>query len=53
MFITLSIQTVALYWEIGKVVSQKVQPEKWGKSEVKQLSKGYQKDFPGILGFSA
>lgn len=53
MLKTVSKQTVALYWEIGKAVSQKVSQEKWGKSVVEQLSKDLQTEFPGIRGFSA
>lgn len=53
MLKTVSKQTVELYWEIGKAVSQKVQQEKWGKSIVEQLSKDLQTEFPGIRGFSA
>lgn len=53
MLKTVSKQTVTLYWEIGKAVSQKVQQEKWGKSIVEQLSKDLQTEFPGIRGFSA
>ena len=52
MLKTVSMQTVALYWEIGKSVSQKVNQEKWGKSVVEQLSKDLQTEFPGIRGFS-
>lgn len=44
---------MALYWEIGKAVSQKVNQEKWGKSIVEQLAKDLQTEFPGIRGFSA
>lgn len=53
MLKTVSKQTVELYWEIGKAVSQKVLQEKWGKSIVEQLSKDLQTEFPGIRGFSA
>jgi len=53
MLKTVSKQTVELYWEIGKAVTQKVQQEKWGKSIVEQLSKDLQTEFPGIRGFSA
>jgi predicted nuclease of restriction endonuclease-like (RecB) superfamily len=53
MLKTVSKQTVELYWELGKAVSQKVQQEKWGKSIVEQLSKNLQTEFPGIRGFSA
>jgi len=53
MLKTVSKQTVALYWEIGKAVSQKVLQEEWGKSIVERLSKDLQTEFPGIRGFSA
>lgn len=52
MLKTVSKQTVALYWEIGKSVSEKVQEEKWGKSVVEQLSKDLQTEHPGVRGFS-
>jgi len=42
MLKTVSKQTVLLYFDIGKTVSQKVTAEKWGKSVVKQLSKDLQ-----------
>ena len=53
MLKTVSKQTVALYWEIGKAVSEKVNNEKWGKSVVEQLSVDLQTEHPGIRGFSA
>ena len=42
MLKAVSKQTVTLYWEIGKAVSEKVKKEKWGKSVVEQLSKDLQ-----------
>ena len=53
MLKTVSKQTVLLYWDIGKSVSEKVKTENWGKSVVEQLSKDLQIKFPGIRGFSA
>jgi len=53
MLKAVSKQTVSLYWEIGKSVSEKVKQEKWGKSVVEQLSKDLQTEFPGIRGFSS
>lgn len=53
MLKTVSKQTITLYWEIGKSVSEKVEVEKWGKSIVEQLSKDLQTEHPGIRGFSA
>ncbi len=42
---------IALYWEIGKEISEK-QSESWGKAIVPTLSKELQKEFPGTGGFS-
>lgn len=53
MLKTVSKQTVLLYWEIGKSVSEQMQDQGWGKSIVEQLSKDLQREFPGIKGFSA
>ena len=53
MLKAVSKQTVLLYWEIGKSVSEKVRQERWGKSVVERLSKDLQAEFPGIRGFSA
>ncbi|MBI2436867.1 MAG: DUF1016 domain-containing protein [Candidatus Magasanikbacteria bacterium] len=53
MLKTVSKETVILYWSIGKMVSEKVVQEKWGKSIVEQLSKDLQAEFPGIRGFSS
>ncbi len=53
MLKTVSKETVNLYFYIGKMVSEKTEKAKWGKSVVKQLSKDLQTAFPGIKGFSA
>ncbi len=53
MLKTVSYETVNLYWNIGKDISQKVEQEKWGKSIVEQLAKDLQTEFPGVRGFSA
>lgn len=53
MLKAVSKQTVLLYWEIGKSVSEKVNTEGWGKSVVERLSNDLQTEFPGVRGFSA
>lgn len=53
MLKTVSKETVNLYWNIGKDVSEKVAQEKWGKAIVEELSKDLQVEFPGVRGFSA
>ncbi len=53
MLRSVSRETVNLYWNIGKMVSEKVDQEKWGKSIVEKLSQDLQGEFPGIKGFSS
>jgi predicted nuclease of restriction endonuclease-like (RecB) superfamily len=53
MLQSVSRQTVLLYWEIGRTVSEKMQLDGWGKSVVEQLSKDIQTEFPDVRGFSA
>lgn len=44
-------EMIALYWEIGKHITEKQQVLGWGKSVVKNLSQDIQKEFPSIQGF--
>ncbi len=53
MLKSVSKQTVDLYWNIGKTVSEKISKENWGDSVIKTLSKDFQSEFSGIRGFSA
>jgi len=52
MLKSVSLETVRLYWQIGRIVSQKVNLEKWGKSVVMQLAKDLRLEFAGVKGFS-
>lgn len=52
MLKSVSKQTVNLYWNIGKTVSEKISKEKWGDSVIETLSKDLQLEFLGIRGFS-
>ena len=45
-------ELLALYWSIGKSISEKVEKLKWGSSVVKELSKDLKKNFPNQKGFS-
>jgi len=42
---------IALYWEIGRQITERQKALGWGKSVVENLSKDIQKEFPGIQGF--
>ena len=45
-------EMIALYWEIGRQISEKQTMLGWGKSVVENLSRDIQAEFPGIRGFS-
>jgi len=53
MLMSVSKQTLLLYWDIGRAVSEKIELAGWGKSVVEQLAKDLQIEFPGVRGFSA
>lgn len=44
-------EMIALYWEIGKRITEQQTALGWGKSVVENLSRDIQKEFPGIKGF--
>lgn len=44
-------EMIALYWEIGKRITEQQATSGWGKSVVETLSRDIQKEFPGIQGF--
>ncbi len=46
-------ELIALYWDIGRLIIQRLDEARWGKSVVKNLAKDLQTEFPGISGFSA
>lgn len=44
-------EMIALYWEIGKRITEQQAALGWGKSVVETLSRDIQTEFPGIKGF--
>lgn len=52
MLKSVSRQTVELYWNIGKTISEKIELEGWGNSTVEKLAKDLQFEFAGTKGFS-
>ena len=44
-------EMIALYWEIGKRITEQQAALGWGKAVVENLSRDIQKEFPGIQGF--
>lgn len=45
-------ELISLYWDIGRIISERQQSEGWGKSIVERLASDLQAEFPGIAGFS-
>lgn len=43
-------EMIALYWEIGRRITEQQAALGWGKSVVENLSRDIQKEFPGIKG---
>jgi predicted nuclease of restriction endonuclease-like (RecB) superfamily len=52
VFAQVNSALMALYWEIGKIISEKVQAEAWGKGVVSQLAQYIAQTDPDIKGFS-
>jgi predicted nuclease of restriction endonuclease-like (RecB) superfamily len=50
--IAVNQQLIKLYWEIGKIIFEIQQTQKWGSRDIESLGNELQKAFPGISGFS-
>lgn len=45
-------QLIALYWEIGRIVSEKTATDGWGKSTASVIASYLQSNMPTSTGFS-
>ena len=45
-------ELIAMYWEIGRIVSEKTASDGWGKGTVSSLASFLQTNFPSSTGFS-
>ena len=45
-------ELILLYWDIGKMITEKQEKAKWGSGFIKQLAKDLKADFPDVKGFS-
>ena len=45
-------ELVALYWDIGRLITEKQRTANWGDAVVEQLAADLRLEFPGIAGFS-
>lgn len=50
---TVNRELIGLYWEIGRLITERQEQLGWGKSVVDRLAKDIQGYFPGIRGFSS
>lgn len=45
-------ELIELYWDIGRLITERQRGETWGRSIVPNLAQDLQAEFPGIAGFS-
>lgn len=45
-------ELILFYWELGEMISGKLEEAAWGNKVIDQLSKDLATEFPGIQGFS-
>jgi len=45
-------ELVSLYWQVGEIISQKIESDGWGKGTIESLSGYIRNSQPGIRGFS-
>lgn len=43
---------IDFYWDLGKMIVEKLQHEKWGNKVIEQLAKDLKAEFPDLKGFS-
>ncbi len=46
-------ELLVLYFNVGKLISEKSKTEKWGSKVLENISEDLQKELPGLRGFSA
>src|SRR5258706_10485994 len=47
-----NVELIELYWQIGAVISRRIEDDGWGKGTVQQLSDHLRRTQPGMRGFS-
>ncbi len=50
--IYVNTELISLYWNIGKIISEKQKNSNWGDSVILELSKDLSREFPNMRGFS-
>ena len=46
-------ELIALYWDLGEMISARQEGDSWGRAVIEQLARELQAEFPGTKGFSA
>lgn len=49
---SVNVHLIDLYWNIGRVISQRIERDGWGKGTVEELAKHLARTQPGARGFS-
>jgi len=49
---SVNAEMLALYWDVGRIISQRQTEEGWGKNVIPRLSKDIRNELPEIKGFS-
>lgn len=49
----INTELVNLYWQVGEIISRKIESDGWGKTTIQALSSYIRESQPGIRGFSA
>ncbi len=45
-------ELIALYWNLGKMIDEKIQEANWGEGIIKQIAADLKEEFPDMTGFS-
>lgn len=46
-------ELVSLYWDIGRLITERQEGDSWGKAVIEQLASELRSEFPGVKGFSS
>jgi predicted nuclease of restriction endonuclease-like (RecB) superfamily len=50
--LSVNSRMIALYWDLGRQITEKQESAKWGSGFIEQLSRDLREEFPEITGFS-
>ena len=50
--VSVNVEMIALYWDIGRTIVEKQEYSNWGAGLIKQMAKDLKKELPEVSGFS-